>query len=198
MGTLWHRFLRTGAFILGGLLVGAMFVFAYSNTGRVTIQWTLPGGGFSPSQEVVLWWVVLVPLLLGLGLGYLYAWPARFHHYRQHLRHRRRVHELEKEVRGLNAMLDRVRETPEEPKALPPAESEASRASEREPAAAEEPSLEELGPEEAEEPAASEERAEPEASEAPEPRPEPALAGAPSTGDGGRRRRAKLPPSPQG
>src|SRR5712692_3838719 len=190
MGTLWHRTLRTGAFIVGGILVGAMFVFAYSNTDRVNIDWTLPGGGLNlHSDGVVIWWLVLVPLAAGILLGYLYAWPARFHHYAQHMRHRRRVHELEKEVRGLNVMLDRVREVPEDgPRALPPA---AEGPLEAEAAALEEPSLAELAPESPEEPEAP----------APEPEPEPALAGAAPeptpAGDGDRRRRrVKLPAPP--
>src|SRR5712692_3878999 len=143
MGTLWHRTLRTGAFIVGGLLVGAMFVFAYSNTDRVNIDWTLPGGGLDlHSEGVVIWWLVLVPLAAGILLGYLYAWPARFHHYAQHMRHRRRVHEV-----------------PEDgPRALPPA---AEGPLEAEAAAPEEQSLAELTPESPEEP------------DAPAPEPEP-------------------------
>jgi len=103
----WQRFLL-GAALLFGLLVGiAATVFGYSNTGTVNVGfsiWRLDG--------VPLWTVAIVPLALVLVVGTVYHWYNSFHHFTEHMRHRRRVHELEDEVSRLRTHLDHVLEMP--------------------------------------------------------------------------------------
>ena len=110
----WQRFLL-GAALLFGLFVGiAATVFGYSNTGTVDVGfsvWRLEG--------VPLWTVALVPLAVVLVVGTLYHWYNSFHHFTEHMRHRRRVHELEDEVARLRSHLDHVLEMPGAAGALP-------------------------------------------------------------------------------
>lgn len=110
----WQRLLL-GAALLFGLLVGiAATVFGYSNTGTVDVGfsiWRLEG--------VPLWTVALVPLAVVLVVGTLYHWYNSFHHFTEHMRHRRRVHELEDEVSRLRTHLDHVLEMPGAAGALP-------------------------------------------------------------------------------
>lgn len=110
----WQRLLL-GAALLFGLLAGvAATVFGYSNTGTVNVGfslWRLDG--------VPLWTVALVPVGLVLVVGTLYHWYNSFHHFTEHMRHRRRVHELEDEVARLRSHLDHVLEMPGAAGALP-------------------------------------------------------------------------------
>lgn len=105
---LWQRFLQALAMLLG-LAVGiAATVFGYSNTGTVTVGfsvWHLSG--------VPLWSVTLVPLGVLLVLGTLYHWWHGLHHFTEHMRHRRRVRDLEAEVASLKAHFDKVLEMPD-------------------------------------------------------------------------------------
>jgi hypothetical protein len=57
--------------------------------------------------------VAVVPLALVLIAGTLYHWMDGLHHFTEHMRHRRRVHELEAEVASLRAHLDQLLEMPE-------------------------------------------------------------------------------------
>jgi uncharacterized membrane protein len=55
----------------------------------------------------------VVPLALVLVAGTLYHWMDGLHHFTEHMRHRRRVHELEAEITSLRAHLDHVLEMPD-------------------------------------------------------------------------------------
>jgi hypothetical protein len=62
---------------------------------------------------VPLWTVAVLPLALFLVAGTVYHWMDGLHHFTEHMRHRRRVHELEAEVASLRAHLDQVLEMPD-------------------------------------------------------------------------------------
>lgn len=134
MSNLWQRFLQAMALVLGLAVGVAATVFGYSNTGTVTVGfsvWHLSG--------VPLWSVTLVPLGVLLVLGTLYHWWHGLHHFTEHMRHRRRVRELEAEVASLKAHFDHVLGMPDHgatPKPAPPVADEAE-SLEPEPAAAE-------------------------------------------------------------
>jgi hypothetical protein len=103
MSQLMQRSLRLGAFASGLLVGAASVVFAYSNHGAVTLSWwRLHYGG------VPLWTVALVPLLVGVAVGYLYHLPARMYHVHEHMRHRHLVHAQEKELKHLRHSLDQM------------------------------------------------------------------------------------------
>ena len=92
-----------------GLLIGVgVTVFGYSNLARVDVNWSV----FHVSG-VPLWAVAVVPLALFLIAGTLYHWADGLHHFSEHMRHRRRVHELEAEVAELRAHLDTMLEMPD-------------------------------------------------------------------------------------
>jgi hypothetical protein len=105
--THWNRLVHAGIFLLGGAICAVLVVFRYSNDQTIAVHWdrlTIHG--------VPLWALGIVPLLAGFVLGYLYQLPARLHHLGEFMRHRGRVHELEKELRELRMSLDRVLEMP--------------------------------------------------------------------------------------
>lgn len=105
---LWQRFLQALALLLGLAVGVAATVFGYSNTGTVSVGfsiWHLSG--------VPLWAVALVPLGVLLVLGTLYHWWSSFSHFTENIGHRRRVHDLEQEVGKLKEHLDRVLEMPD-------------------------------------------------------------------------------------
>jgi hypothetical protein len=125
---LWQRFLLASSLVVGLLIGVGVTVFGYSNLARVDVNWSI----FHVSG-VPLWAVAVVPLALFLIAGTLYHWADGLHHFSEHMRHRRRVHELEAEVTELRAHLDTMLEMPDhvatksidrkEPtKSLPPAE----------------------------------------------------------------------------
>jgi uncharacterized integral membrane protein len=125
---LWQRFLLASSLVVGLLIGVGVTVFGYSNLARVDVNWSV----FHVSG-VPLWAVAVVPLALFLIAGTLYHWADGLHHFSEHMRHRRRVHELEAEVTELRAHLDTMLEMPDhsatrsverkEPtKSLPPAE----------------------------------------------------------------------------
>ena len=92
-----------------GLLIGvAATVFGYSNLASVDVRWSI-----FHVNGVPLWTVAVVPLALFVIAGTLYHWMDGLHHFTEHMRHRRRVHELEAEVAALRAHLDQVLEMPE-------------------------------------------------------------------------------------
>jgi len=106
---LWQRFLLASALVVGLLIGVGASVFGYSNLARVDVHWSV----FHLSG-VPLWAVALVPLALVLIAGTLYHWLDGLHHFTEHMRHRRRVHELEAEVASLRARLDLVLEMPDQ------------------------------------------------------------------------------------
>jgi uncharacterized membrane protein len=104
---LWQRFMLAMA-LLAGLAIGiGATVFGYSNLGTVDIHWSV-----LHFDGVPLWAVVIVPITLILILGTVFHWLDGLHHFTEHMRHRRRVHELEAEVERLKAHLDQVLEMP--------------------------------------------------------------------------------------
>ncbi|HSS61815.1 MAG TPA: LapA family protein [Candidatus Limnocylindrales bacterium] len=105
---LWQRFLLATALLFGLALGVAATVFGYSNTTPVSVGWSL-----FRLEGIPLWTVTLVPLVIVLVAGTVYHWFNSFHHFTEHMRHRRRVHELEAEVRTLRAHLDQVLEMPD-------------------------------------------------------------------------------------
>jgi uncharacterized integral membrane protein len=95
--------------LLFGLLLGvALAVFAYSNTTAVNVGWSI-----FHANGIPLWTVVVVPLALVLVAGTVYHWTNSLHHFTEHMRHRRRVHELEAEVTALRGHLDQLLEMPD-------------------------------------------------------------------------------------
>jgi hypothetical protein len=83
-------------------------VFGYSNLATVDVHWSV-----FHINGVPLWAVAVIPLALFLIAGTLYHWVDGLHHFTEHMRHRRRVHELEVEVASLRAHLDQVLEMPD-------------------------------------------------------------------------------------
>jgi len=105
------------AALIFGLALGvAATVFGYSNTNTVTI-------GFSVYhlRGVPLWSVAIVPVVLVIAAGTLYHWWNGLHHFTEHMRHRRRVKELEAEVTSLKARLDSLLEMPDQSGVATPA-----------------------------------------------------------------------------
>jgi hypothetical protein len=105
---LWQRFLLASALVVGLLIGVATTVFGYSNLGTVNVHWSV-----FHIDSVPLWMVAVVPIALLLVTGTLYHWMDGLHHFTEHHRHRRRVHELEVEVATLRAHLDQVLEMPD-------------------------------------------------------------------------------------
>lgn len=116
---LWQRFVLATALVFGLALGVAATIFGYSNTAPVDV-------GFSVVHlhGIPLWTVAIVPLVLVLAAGTLYHWWNSLHHFTEHMRHRKRVRELEAEVASLKAHLDNVLGMPDQSatvKALSPA-----------------------------------------------------------------------------
>jgi hypothetical protein len=107
---LWQRFMLACALLFGLALGVGATVFGYSNTATVKLSWSvfhLPG--------VPLWTVALVPLAVFLVAGTAYHWLNSLHHFTEHMRHRRRVRELEAELTSLRAHLDELLGMPDQP-----------------------------------------------------------------------------------
>jgi uncharacterized integral membrane protein len=105
---LWQRFVLAAVLVFGLLLGVGATIFGYSNTGTVPVgfaAWRL--------NAVPLWTVAIIPLILVLAAGTLYHWWNSLHHFTEHMRHRRRVRELEAEVSTLRAHLDQLLEMPD-------------------------------------------------------------------------------------
>jgi hypothetical protein len=105
---LWQRFLLASSLVVGLLIGVGATVFGYSNLEKVDVHWSV-----LHLTGIPLWTVAVVPLVLVLIAGTLYHWLDGLHHFTEHMRHRRRVHELEAEVGSLRARLDHVLEMPE-------------------------------------------------------------------------------------
>jgi hypothetical protein len=104
---LWQRFLLTSALVVGLLVGAAATIFGYSNLTTVNVNWSM-----IHIDGVPLWTVAVVPLIFVLVAGTLYHWADSLHHFTEHMRHRRRVHELEAELKSLRAHLDQVLDMP--------------------------------------------------------------------------------------
>lgn len=105
---LWQRFLLASSLLVGLVIGVAATVFGYSNLTTVDVHWSV-----LHLDGIPLWTVAVVPIALILVAGTLYHWIDGLHHFTEHMRHRRRVHELEAEVASLRAHLDQVLEMPD-------------------------------------------------------------------------------------
>ena len=105
---LWQRFVLATVLVFGLLVGVGATIFGYSNTAPVNV-----GFAVFHLTGVPLWTVTIVPLLLFLVAGTLYHWWNNLHHFSEHVRHRRRVRELEEEVATLRAHLDQLLEMPD-------------------------------------------------------------------------------------
>lgn len=108
MNHLWQRFLLASSLIVGLFIGVGTTVFGYSNLATVDVHWSI-----FHINGIPLWTVAVVPLALVLIAGTLYHWMDGLHHFTEHMRHRRRVHELEAEVASLRAHLDQLLEMPD-------------------------------------------------------------------------------------
>ena len=108
MNHLWQRFLLASSLIVGLFIGVAATVFGYSNLATVDVHWSV-----FHINGVPLWAVAVVPLTLVLIAGTLYHWMDGLHHFTEHMRHRRRVHELEAELASLRTHLDQLLEMPD-------------------------------------------------------------------------------------
>lgn len=109
MSNLWQRLLRATALVFGLAVGVGVTVFAYSNTASVDVGWaTLHFDG------VPLWTVAVVPLAVALAVGAVYHWFNNLHHFTEHMRHRRRVKELEAELASLKSHLDTALAMPDQ------------------------------------------------------------------------------------
>ena len=106
---LWQRFVLAAALVFGLAVGVAATIFGYSNTNTVTL-------GFSVYHlsGVPLWSVAIVPLVVVLAAGTLYHWWNSLHHFTQHMRHRKRVKELESELASLKTRMDSLLEMPDQ------------------------------------------------------------------------------------
>lgn len=106
---LWQRFLLASSLLVGLAIGAAVTIFGYSNLSTVDVRWSV-----FHVDGVPLWTVAVVPIVLVLVVGTVYHWTDNFHHFTEHMRHRRLVHELEAEVASLRAHLDHVLEMPDQ------------------------------------------------------------------------------------
>jgi hypothetical protein len=104
---LWQRFLLASALFVGLLIGIGVANFGYDNPTSVDVYWAV-----FHIHGIPLWTVAVVPVALVLAVGTLFHWLNGLHHFTEHMRHRRRVHELEAEVATLRAHLDHVLEMP--------------------------------------------------------------------------------------
>jgi hypothetical protein len=133
MSHLWQRFLLASALVFGLLIGVVATVFGYSNTASVDVSWSI-----FHIDGIPLWTVAVVPLTIVLAAGTVYHWLNGLHHFTEHMRHRRRVHELEAELATLRNHLDQVLEMPDQSTSRLPAKHITAEApAEAEPAAIE-------------------------------------------------------------
>ena len=125
-GLRWQR-IRHAINLLGGIAIGlGVAFFIVGNVNPINVHWRIPTAHGSlidwSFNGISLWFVGIVPLLVGLVAGYLYQTPARMHHVREHMRHRSRVHELEHELKEMRTSLDRLLMMPEDGRPAIPAQ----------------------------------------------------------------------------
>jgi hypothetical protein len=113
---LWQRFLLASSLLVGLVIGAGATIFGYSNVETVNVHFSA-----FHLDGVPLWTVAVVPLAVVLAAGTLYHWSDSFHHFTEHMRHRRRVHELEAEVASLRAHMDQVLEMPDQTASNKPA-----------------------------------------------------------------------------
>ena len=104
----WQRLLRATALVFGLAVGVGVTVFAYSNTTSVDVGWAS-----LHFNSVPLWTVAVVPLAIALAVGAVYHWFNNLHHFTEHMKHRRRVKELEAELASLRGHLDTALEMPD-------------------------------------------------------------------------------------
>ena len=109
MSYLWQRFIHFLIAVIFLAIGIGLTVFVYSNTTSVNIDWWQ-----LHFTNVPLGMVALVPLLLGVVLGYLYHVPSGLHDFSQSMRKSRRIGELERENKELQHQLDRLLAMPED------------------------------------------------------------------------------------
>jgi hypothetical protein len=97
----------TSALVVGLAVGAAATIFGYSNLTTVNVNWSV-----IHIEGVPLWTVAVVPLIFVLVAGTLYHWADSLHHFTEHMRHRRRVHELEAELASLRGHMDQVLDMP--------------------------------------------------------------------------------------
>ncbi|TMB44720.1 MAG: hypothetical protein E6J53_07075 [Chloroflexi bacterium] len=102
---MWQRLLLSSALVFGLLLGVAATVFGYSNRTSVDVGWSV-----FHLYGVPLWTVAVVPVAIVLVCGTVYHWYRSLYHFTEHMRHRRRVHELEAELVELRGQLDHLLE----------------------------------------------------------------------------------------
>ena len=123
MSHLWQRFLLAIALLVGIALGVGATIFGFDNTTRVDVYWAA-----FHIRGVPVWAIAVVPAVLVLVAGTVFHWLNGLHHFTEHMRHRRRVHELEAELATLRAHLDQVLEMPavSSGRQAPPKETPAS------------------------------------------------------------------------
>jgi len=114
MSYLWQRFIHFLIAVIFLTFGIGLTVFVYSNTTSVNIDWWQ-----FHFTNVPLGMVALIPLLVGVVLGYLYHVPSGLHDFTQSMRKSRRIGELEHENKELQRQLDRVLAMPDD--SAPPA-----------------------------------------------------------------------------
>lgn len=115
----WQRLLRATALVFGLAVGVGVTVFAYSNTAPVNVGWANVH-----FNAVPLWTVAVVPLAIALAVGAVYHWFNNLHHFTEHMKHRRRVKELEAELASLRGHLDTALEMPDHDAIGTPSEAE--------------------------------------------------------------------------
>jgi hypothetical protein len=113
---LWQRFLLASSLLVGIVIGAGVTIFGYSNVETVNVRFSV-----LHLDRVPLWTVAVVPLAVVLAAGTLYHWSDSFHHFTEHMRHKRRVHELEAEVASLRGHMDQVLEMPDQSASSRPA-----------------------------------------------------------------------------
>ena len=113
---LWQRFLLASSLLVGLVIGAGATIFGYSNLEKVDVNFSVVH-----LHGVPLWTVAVVPLAVVLVAGTLYHWSDSLHHFTEHMRHRRRVHELEAEVATLRAHMDQALEMPDQSASSSPA-----------------------------------------------------------------------------
>src|SRR5919204_659360 len=111
---------KARARVVGVALGVGATIFGYSNTASVRLGWSI-----FHLDGVPLWVAVLVPLGLVLVAGTLFHWFNSLHHFTEHMRHRRRVQELEAEVTSLHKHLDELLQMPSQGGETAPARANA-------------------------------------------------------------------------
>ena len=102
------RFIRLLILLLGVAIGVVGTLFAIGN------QESIPVSIWSYTFRVQVYALALVPLGVGLAVGWLYTVPARTQEFAEHWRSWRAIRKMEKENKQLRRSLDRVLELPDE------------------------------------------------------------------------------------